>query len=161
MKTFYFTNPTHDRHKAQEIRLLIEKETDIELVSPFYDRAGTPTSEIAKLDRGEKVTISSAEIVQTDFNLVRKLDGVVAYITRKTSWGSISECVFAWTLGKPVYLIFDPRSQGNCKVCGTFNNNAPNHPFPTEIGDKFGNIEAFINFAKEKYGETQNVRDTQ
>lgn len=153
MKKFYFTNPTFDRHKAQEIRMRIEKEANIELVSPFYDKAGTPTAEIAKLDKGQKPEgISSGEIFQTDMNLVRQLDGIVAYITRKTSWGSITEIVYAWTLGKKVYLIFDPNSQGNCDICGTFNNNAPKHPFPKELKTRqFGSVDAFIEFAKKEF----------
>lgn len=141
---FYFTNPTKDRHKAREVQLRIEAELKgvLRLVNPFYDNAGTPTKEIASMDRGERSEVSPGEIVHNDLKLIRDLDGVVAWITGNTSWGSISETFFsAYVLGKKTYIIFDPNTRNNI--------NNPDHPWPKGNSTKiFGSVDAFIEFAK-------------
>lgn len=149
---YYFTNPTKDRHKAREIQLKIEKETGLELENPFYDRAGTPTKEIAALDRGERADVSSGEIIHNDLKKIRDAFGIIAWITRNTSWGSISETFFSsYMLGKPTYIIFDELSRGTCSVCRASNPNNPEHPWPMGNSTKiFGNLHAFIAFAKER-----------
>ena len=151
-KVFYYTNPTRDRHKARVLQLLIEKETGLKLVNPFYNVDGTPTAEIRAMDRNEKSPVSSGQIVQDDKRLIKTYDGLIGYITNKTSWGSIEESFLAFeVLGKPTYLIFDPDSRGDCEVCGCTNPNNPNHPWPIEHSSRvFGTIEGFIAFAKEK-----------
>lgn len=160
MKTFYFTNPTFDRHKGQEIRLKIESElkNSVALVSPFYDKGGNPTPEIRALDRGQKPEgVSENDIVETDIDMIREADGLIAWITNKTSWGSIQETYIAFKeMNKPVYIIFDPNTRGVCNHCHGFNPNAPGHPWPLKHSTRtFGNVEAFIAFAKEKYGPAQ------
>lgn len=144
MKVFYFTNPTKDRHKARELQLRIEKELAgvLELDNPFYDRAGTPTKEIAQLDRGERAEISEGEIIHNDLKKIRDSEGVVAWITDGTSWGSISETFYSsYVLGKLTYIIFDPHTRNNI--------NNPEHPWPKGNSTKiFGSVEAFITFAK-------------
>ena len=149
---FYFTNPTYDRHKAREIQLKIEAETGLELVNPFYNKAGVPTKEIKALDKGDRPEVSEGEIIHNDLKLVRDHEGVIAYITKKTSWGSISETFYsAYVLGKPTHLIFDPDSRGGCEHCGITNDNNPDHPWPKGNSTRiFGSVEAFIAYAKEK-----------
>ena len=155
MKTFYFTNPTDDRHKAKEIRKQIEKAVNIQLLNPFYDHVGNPTKEIAALDKGKPVSVSDSEIVHSDLKMIRDSDGVIAYITNKSSWGSIQECFVAhYMFGKTVYIIFDPKTQSKCEQCGIKNPNNPKHPWAKANSTRvFGNLEGFIAYAKEKYGE--------
>lgn len=154
MKRFYFTNPTYDRHKGQYVRLAIEGELKgiVELVSPFYDRNGTPTPEIAALDKGEVPEIEDDVIVEGDLRKVQECDGLVAWITRRSSWGSIQEaCITFREYHKPVYIIFDPFSRGTCQHCKGFNPNHPTHPWARKHATKiFPNIQAFIQFAKER-----------
>jgi len=157
MKTFYFTNPTFDRHKGQEMRLMIDSELEgtVQLLSPFYDKAGNPTPEIRALDRGEKPEgISKHDIVGSDLDMIEQSDGVVGWITNKTSWGSIQEaCIAFREMHKPVYLIFDPKTRGICEHCNGFNPNYPAHPWANKHATRvFGTIEGFIAFAKAKYG---------
>jgi len=144
VKTFYYTNPTKDRHKARELQLRIEKELAgiVELDNPFYNRAGTPTKEIAQLDKGVKAEISAGEIIYNDLKKIRDSEGVLAWVTGTTSWGSISETFYSsYVLGKPTYIIFDPHTRNNI--------NNPEHPWPKGNSTKvFGSVEAFVEFAK-------------
>jgi len=144
MKTFYFTNPTDDRHRSREIQLLIEKETGLVLDNPFYDKTGKPTDEIKALDNGEKPKISHNEIVDRDLEMIDNSDGLVAFITDKTSWGSIQECFYASrVIKRPTYIICDPKTRSKI--------NNPNHPWVLRNSTKvFGTLEGFIAFAKEK-----------
>ena len=152
--TFYFCNPTAHRHQAQEIRLRIEAETNIDLISPFYEADGTPTEEIRQLDNGEATTIDQYQIVDRDLELIDNSDGIVAYVTNRTSWGSIQECYHAARVcRRPTYIIFDPATRGACSHCGVSNPNNIAHPWAKRNSAKlFESVEEFIAFAKEKYG---------
>lgn len=164
MKKFYFTNPTDDRHRSKEVQNRIEKELKgiIELVNPFYDCAGNPTTEIASLDKGEVSKVSDGEIVHSDMKLIRDVDGVVGFITNKTSWGSIQECFGShYMFGKLTFIIFDPKTSlqklGNCEHCGTKNPNNIKHPWPRANSTcLYDSVEAFIKNMKERYSESQN-----
>lgn len=149
MKHFYFTNPTKDRHKARELQLLLEKELHgiLTLSNPFYDVAGQPTEEIGYLDKGLEPQVEPGTIIHNDLKQIRDLDGIIAWITENTSWGSICETFFSsYVLGKPTYLIFDPATRNNV--------NNPDHPWPRGNSTRiFGSYEAFIAFAKEKLRE--------
>ena len=136
---YYWTNPTADRHKAREIQLYIESQVDLILVSPFYTKDGIPTKEIKQLDNKEIVTVSSAEIVAIDKKLIRDCDGVVGWVSDKTSWGSVMEFIWAYEVAcKPVYIIFQDT------------HNLIRHPWASEHSTRmFGTIEGFIAFAKE------------
>jgi hypothetical protein len=147
MKSFYFTNPTADRHKAREIQLQIEKQTGLSLINPFYGADGSPTEEIRQLDNGEPTTVRSPEIVAVDMKMIRDSDGIVGWISDRTSWGSIQEAFYCHqVLAKPVYLIFDPDTRSRI--------NNPQHPWAIESSTRiFGNVEGFIAYAKEKLSE--------
>lgn len=153
-KVYYFTNPTDDRHRSREVQLRIESETGLKLVNPFYDIAGVASKEIKALDRGDFSPISCGEIIHNDLKLVRDCGGVIAFITNKTSWGSIDEVFYSgFEKGFPTYLIFDPdtRDPAVCPCHGIKNPNNPSHPWPKGTVTKiFGTVEGFINFAKEK-----------
>lgn len=135
----YYTNATADRHKAREIQLKIEAETGLELVNPFYNCNGDPTEEIKQLDSGVQPTVSWSEIVATDKKMIRECDGIVAFISSKSSFGSAMEIFYCHdTLGKPVY-----------SIC--LDSNTRQHPWLLEFSNKmFGTIEGFVQFAKEK-----------
>ena len=151
MKSYYFTNPTADRHKAREIQLLIEKETGLNLINPFYGPDGTPTQEIKQLDNGEKTTVKSPEIVAVDMKMIRESDGIIGWISDRTSWGSIQEAFYCHhVLAKPVYLIFDPDCRNRI--------NNPDHPWAIESSTRiFGTVQGFVQFAKEKLAVKETV----
>jgi len=163
VKKYYWTNPTGDRLRAQEIRLYIEKELKgiLELVSPFYDRAGQPTEEIKALDKGEKSNITSYEILGRDIDLITESDGVVGIVTNKTSWGSIQEFYESKCVQhKPTYIIFDERTQGTCSHCGTANPNNPDHPWAVRSAVRtFNSPDSFIDYMKHHFGSKQEVQE--
>jgi len=159
MKKFYFTNPTDDRHAAKEIQARIEEELKgiIKLVNPFYDRAGTPTTEIAALDKGVVPKVSAGEIVHNDMKLIRDCDGIVGFITNKSSWGSIQECFAAhYMFGKPTFIIFDAKSSAQnihpCDHCGTKNPNNIKHPWVRANSTcLYTDVKSFIKDMRERY----------
>lgn len=149
------TNPTADRAKGRIILAQIEAETNLELYNPFYDRAGNPTPEVRQLDRGERSNLSAPEIVSKDLKMIVDVDGVIAWVTNKTSWGSIQECVIAYReMHKAVYIIWDEGTRGVCEVCRGFNPNTPGHPWAEEHCTRsFGTLQGFIDFAKKEWGQ--------
>lgn len=161
MKQFYFTNPTDDRHRAKKLQAHIEQRLEglIKLDNPFYDKNGDPTPEIRSLDRGEKTSLSENDIVEMDVDKIKENDGLIGWITNKTSWGSIQEASITYReMHKPVYLIFDPQTQSTACECGTKNPNNPKHPWAKKHSTRiFGNVEAFVAWAKERYRDENHT----
>lgn len=157
-KVFYFANATASRRWGQQVRLFIEEclEGILRFKSPFYDRDGTPTEEIALLDQGiTPTTVSKYDIVGRDLEMMRECDGVVAFITPQCSWGTIQEtCIAYREFNLPVYLIFDEANRGKCTKCNGFNPNDPSHYWPNVHSTRvFESVKAFIIFAKEEWGD--------
>ena len=162
MKIFYWTNPTGDRHRAQQLRIQLEKELEglVKFTSPFYNSAGEPNDEIRALDRGKPSPISKYEIKGKDIALITEADGVVAFVTNQTSWGSIQECYESYDVQhKPTYIIFDGRTQGKCKHCNTKNPNDPNHPWAlTSCTRAFNSPQSFIDYIKAQHQSLNPVK---
>lgn len=158
---YYFTNPTADRHKARKVLLRIIKETNLRLINPFYDEQGNPTEEVRMLDRGLKPKVSTPEIVAADLKLIHDCQGVIAWITNRTCWGSIQECCIAYREFKlPVYIIWDEGSRGTCEHCKGANPNTPGYPWAVDhCTQTFGTLQGFIDFAKKKWGEKDGAKE--
>lgn len=100
---WYFTNQTCHRRRAREIELRIEKETGLRLENPFYDGEH---KEIADLDAGRPIKVTSDEIVGADLRKIRDADGIVALMSSVKNIGSAMEiAIGAYSWGKPVYVI--------------------------------------------------------
>jgi len=102
--TFYLSHPWKSRAYVRKWELNIEKQTGITLLNPFYDE---PRREVDEIDNGtrEEYDLDPYMIVQRDIAAIRRCEGVVAIIDGGTSYGTIMEIVYAFSMGKPVYLI--------------------------------------------------------
>jgi len=104
----YLAHPGPDRHWVRELELQMEKELNIELINPFYDR--TERNDIKKIDAG-KMSLYSGRldakgIVEGDLAAVREAEGVLAFLTESLLLGTAMEIFFnAYVLHKPTYLI--------------------------------------------------------
>lgn len=100
----YLSHPWKSRAYIREWELYIEKTTGINLFNPFYDE---PRPEVAEIDAGTRkdYDLDYNLIVQRDLAAIKKCEGIVAIVDGGTSYGTIMEIVYAFNMGKPVYLI--------------------------------------------------------
>jgi len=145
---FYFTNPTDGRHVAKEVERKILASLNIKLENPFYDEYGVPTPEIAELDKGKRTSVSDNEIVDCDLEKIDKTDGLIAWITKDTSWGSVQECFYSSrVVRKPTYIIFHEPDLSKTKL---MNNK---HPWARRNSTRvFVGVDNFIAFGKKEWG---------
>lgn len=134
-RSYYYTNQTIDRHEARRLELIIETETGIELINPFYDGEA---KEVSELDTKGTTSLTPDEIVGMDLRKIRNSDGIVALMTADQCIGSAMEiAIAAFSWGKPVYVI--ARSDLFRK-----------HPWIIHFSSKlFDDVHAFIEYAKE------------
>ncbi|MDO8460160.1 MAG: hypothetical protein Q7S74_03555 [Nanoarchaeota archaeon] len=127
----------------REWELKIEKEFNIELANPFYDRDGEGGREdIAAWDQGlkpQKDDDYEFKLVQKDIGLIGTCDGVVAIVDGNLSYGTIMEMVYGNILKKPVFIICTNKSN--------------DHPWfvyhGTKIYNSFDEFEKDINYVSE------------
>lgn len=94
MKTYYFTCPTADRHKAKEAweKLRDGLKGVAYIANPFYYQNGDPKPEIRIMDGGGRPNISKEDIVEMDLELINlSNDGIISYLSPHTSHGSAME----------------------------------------------------------------------
>lgn len=111
----YLAHHFYSRQKIRKMELKLEGEFNIELDNPFYDNDRNDIQTLDKLPEGGKEqreyfksrnTREMCEaIVEGDLNMIRKADGLVAFIT-STSVGTSMEIIWAArVLRMPVYII--------------------------------------------------------
>ena len=109
MKTYYFCNPTADRHAAKEIWLKLRDALKgiAYIANPFYYQNGNAKPDIRQLDAGGKPNITADDIVEMDLELIHMAtDGIIAYLSERTSHGSAMELWEAKkVLNIPVYAL--------------------------------------------------------
>ena len=102
----YLAHPLELRKQVREKELEFERETEINLVNPFYD---TERSDIKNIDSGlisrEDSSLDYNGIVLHDLSLIDNSDGIIAYLDNVRMVGTVCEMWHALTIGKPVYII--------------------------------------------------------
>ena len=105
---FYLAHSLLERKKIRRIEEQLEQELGIELINPFYD---TNRMDIQKIDKGRRVPFSKKsdykKIVEGDLKLIRGADGIIAFVGKKLSVGSMMEIFYAARIlkNKKVYLV--------------------------------------------------------
>lgn len=107
---FYLAHPIKDRHEIREWEKKVEERFGINLLNPFYD--AVEIGNIKEVDEGVKgvydAAFDSAEIVEGDLDLIRRSDGVVAFLTNNISIGTNMEIFYnAYVLKKPTHIIVE------------------------------------------------------
>lgn len=113
MRVFYLAHPFDSRHEVREWEKLVEADSDITLINPFYDLEGEDMAghDAGRLERYEDILAS--DIVDRDVEAIYGADGVVAYISGALSYGTIMEIVYAYSHAVPVYLICTNGHEGH------------------------------------------------
>ena len=105
---FYLAHSLLERKKIRRIEEQLEQELGIELINPFYD---TNRMDIQKIDKGRRVPFSKKsdykKIVEGDLKLIRGADGIIAFVGKKLSVGSMMEIFYAARIlkNKKIYLV--------------------------------------------------------
>lgn len=108
----YLAHELGERHAIREWELGFEKDTGISLLNPFYDSPNR--TDIAKIDKMTPEAIKDYlktrneaqcnQIVWRDLELIRKSDGMVAFVSK--SIGTSMEVIMASLIYLiPVYVI--------------------------------------------------------
>jgi nucleoside 2-deoxyribosyltransferase len=113
MKTFYLAHPFNQRKKIRDFELYLEANYNISLDNPFYDN--TQRNDMQKLDamgEGSKEQIEyfktrdTTNLVEDDLRMIRKSDGLVAFLGEKRMIGTPMEIMYAARILRiPVYVI--------------------------------------------------------
>ncbi len=103
----YLAHPLEERAWIRELELVVEKETGLELVNPFYDTERTDVRDIdAGLISRMSPNLDYNGIVLYDLALIDKCDGVVAFLNHKRAIGTSCEMWYCcMTVNKPVYVV--------------------------------------------------------
>jgi len=103
---YYLAHPIKDRSWVRKKELVIESDTGIELVNPFYD---DDRHDISDIDNGIthefSIDIDFEKIVRNDLSHIDNSDGVVAVITESKTVGTIMELMYARMTDKNVWII--------------------------------------------------------
>ena len=112
MKTYYLAHPFSQRKSIRQFELYLETNYNINLDNPFYDN--TQRNDMDKLDGMKEGSKEQREyfknrdtttLVGDDLTMIRKSDGIVAFVTI-TGLGTPMEIFFAaYILHIPVYII--------------------------------------------------------
>lgn len=105
----YLSHPVSLRKMVRLLELYIEKNSNIELLNPFYD---AERKEIIDMDNGVDVAkvyseLNPHKIVEDDIILMDWCDGIVSFLGEgdAKSFGTVCEIWDAFLKGKPVYII--------------------------------------------------------
>ena len=92
---FYLAHPFPDRHLIRDkIEPLIEKETGLDLINPFYDER-YEREDVTKVDAGTQhasdQSLNPQKIVDGDLANVKRASGVIAIVSPNISVGTFME----------------------------------------------------------------------
>ena len=110
----YLAHQLSTRHEIRKWELGFEKETGISLLNPFYDCPNR--KDIKRMDKMKESEVKEylktrdsnqcTTIVERDLEMIRKCDGVVAFVTK--SIGTSMEVIMASRIfNMPVFVITD------------------------------------------------------
>lgn len=101
---FYLAHPFDSRQGVREWELELEQKYNLNICNPFYD---ITRQDIESIDAGraERYNITPSEIVERDTAAIRGIPILVAIVDGSTSYGTIMEIVYAYTMKKRVYII--------------------------------------------------------
>ncbi len=139
IRKLYLAHPLLSRHRVRRWELKIEKDFNLELENPFYDKNG-PGGRDDTLARDNFKEIKKTpgydeRLVQNDLRLLGGCDGVLAIVDGATSYGTIMEIVHGNILRKPVFII----------CC----NGYEFHPWLKIYSEKiFKSVEEFLEFVQ-------------
>jgi nucleoside 2-deoxyribosyltransferase len=139
-KKLYLSHNMEIRHKVRVWELIVESNTNIELVNPFYDlnKEAFESIENGIITVDEfRSSMPKGKIVENDLNAIKSCDGIVSYI-EKPSFGTAMELFYCKTiLNKPIYIY-------------TKNHKFAYHPWITYCSDNiFTSLEELYNKLEE------------
>lgn len=145
--TLYMAHNFESRRKIRPWELRMEGKYNIDIANPFYDSDRSDMKTLDQLKDGSKAQQEylgqrdSNLIVDGDLELIRKSDGIIAYVNAR-SFGTPMEIFFAARILQiPVYIITKKYSY---------------HPWIQKYATMiFPTKKAFENFIKKKYGLKQ------
>lgn len=146
MTTYYLAHPFSQRIALRCFEFYLEERYNINLHNPFYDNK--QRNDMEKLDamkEGSKEqreyfkTRDTTNLVDDDLTMIRKSDGIVAFVLVK-SLGTPMEIFFAaYILRIPVYIVTDKYAY---------------HPWIKKFATKiFSSKKEFEKWVKEEHGE--------
>ena len=99
----YLAHPILDRVMVAQFEQNFEARTGIDLINPFTEveretEENLCASEEGNYDHTEKV-------VDLDLAAILKADFLVAFVTGQRSYGTIMEICYAYSMGRPVFII--------------------------------------------------------
>lgn len=153
MVKLYLAHPLNKRGEIRKLQLRLEGKYNVKYINPFYNNS-YEREEINRLDslktKGEKNAYKSSwdidtchHIVDIDLELIRKSDGLLAYMLTPTIGTCQEIFVAAYIYRIPVYVI---------------TKDYENHPWIQSLiqrsnGRIFRTITAYKYFLKTQYGE--------
>lgn len=100
----YLAHPFLMRKEIRKWELEVEKNTEIELINPFYDIKRLDVSDV---DAGKRKMndVDPEEIVTNDLRLIESADMVIAILDDVPTYGTIMEMVYAHQMNKPIFCV--------------------------------------------------------
>jgi|SRR3990167_2998026 len=107
LRTLYLAHPFNSRDFIRQWETTSGATFPIKLVNPFYHPKSYEVFELKDMSGDEyyKKLAHYKEIVESDIELIKKSDGVIAVVDGALSYGTIMEIAYSKIYNKPVYLI--------------------------------------------------------
>ncbi len=99
----YLAHPVLARVKVAIFERNFELRTGIDLVNPFTDVEREPEENLAASETG--CYDNCDKIVDLDLAAILSCDFLVAFVTGQRSYGTIMEICYAYSMGKPVFIV--------------------------------------------------------
>ncbi len=100
----YLAHPVLAREKVAIFERNFELRTGIDLINPFTEVERETEENLLVSEHGDYPD-NGDRIVDMDLKAILTCDFVVAFITSQRSYGTIMEICYAYSMGKPVFII--------------------------------------------------------
>lgn len=101
----YLAHPVLSRETIAKFERNFEKRTGIDLVNPFIEVERELNEDLNASEAGDYSSVDPIDLVNKDLNAITKCDFLVAFVTGQRSYGTIMEICYAYSMGKPVFII--------------------------------------------------------
>lgn len=101
----YLAHPVLARDKVAKFERNFERRTGIDLINPFTEVEFETEEHLQNSEGGDYTSVDPKALVDMDLTAILSCDFLVAFVTGQRSYGTIMEICYAYSMGRPVFII--------------------------------------------------------